>query len=147
MLHASQEEVTRLRNRLLVLEYEDGYVGATAFLSSSTSDYNHPGDPYNPCTTIAIEHGPMTINSHKRRSGDFRIMEQRAQSFEGQVHELKRAMEKLKQDQGKDLAELRMKFGAKCSKLEHDVHAAKVKYGDRRWRVSGVRVEYLRLEF
>ncbi|KAF9293204.1 hypothetical protein BGZ88_005666 [Linnemannia elongata] len=126
MLHASQEEVTRLRNRLLVLEYEDGYVGATAFLPSSTSDYNHPGDPYNPCTTIAIEHGPMTINSHKRRSGDFRIMEQRAQSFEGQVQELKRAMEKLRQDQGKELAELRMKFGAKCSKLEHDVHAAKM---------------------
>jgi hypothetical protein len=53
-------------------------------------------------------------------------MEQRAQSFEGQVQELKRAMEKLKQDQSKDLADLRMKLGAKCSKLEHDVHAAKV---------------------
>lgn len=68
----------------------------------------------------------MTVYTHKRRSGDFRIMEQRAQSFEGQVQELKRAMEKLKQDQSKDLADLRMKLGAKCSKLEHDVHAAKV---------------------
>ncbi|KAF9132236.1 hypothetical protein BGX30_012725 [Mortierella sp. GBA39] len=131
MLYASQEEVTRLRNRLLVLEYEDEYVGPTAFLSSPTTtsfapDYNHLSDPYNHSTTIAIEHGPITVNSHKRRSGDFRIMEQRAQSFEGQVQELKKAMEKSKQDQGKDLAELRMKFGAKCSKLEHDVHAAKM---------------------
>lgn len=135
MLHASQEEVTRLRNRLLVLEYEDEYVGPTAFLpspttTSSTSDYNHLSDPHNPCAAIAIEHGPMTVNSHKRRSGDFRIMEQRAQSFEGQVQELKKVMEKLRQDQGKDLAELRMKFEAKSSKLEHDVHAAKVNYDD-----------------
>lgn len=132
-LHASQEEVTRLRNRLLVLEYEDGYVGPTAFIPSptstsfqlpSTSDFYN--DPSNPCAAIAIEHGPMTVNTHKRRSGDFRIMEQRAQTFEGQVQELKQAMEKLKQDHFKDLTDLRMKLGVKCSKLEHDVHAAKV---------------------
>lgn len=131
MLHASQEEVTRLRNRLLVLEYEDGYVGPAAFLPSPTTTSfksDHLSDPYNHCTAIAIEHGPMTVNSHKRRSGDFRILEQRAQSFEGQVHELKRTMEKLRQDQEKDIAELKMKFGAKCSKLEHDFHAAKVNY-------------------
>ncbi|KAF8942392.1 hypothetical protein BGZ47_006529 [Haplosporangium gracile] len=131
-LHVSQEEVTRLRNRLLVLEYEDGYVGPTAFLhsptstatSSSSSDYYK--DPRNQCTTISIEYGPMTVDTHKRRSGDFRVMEQRAQSFEGQVQELKRAMEKLRQDHCKDLTELRMKLGAKCSKLEHDAHAAKM---------------------
>ncbi|KAF9154020.1 hypothetical protein BG015_002106 [Linnemannia schmuckeri] len=131
-LHASQEEATRLRNRLLVLEYEDGYIGPTAFLrspttiSTSSSPLDYHNDPHNQCTTIAIEQGPMTVDTHKRRSGDFRVMEQRAQSFEGQVQELKRTMEKLRQDHCKDLAELRMKLGAKCSKLEHDAHAAKM---------------------
>ncbi|KAF9910724.1 hypothetical protein EC991_005709 [Linnemannia zychae] len=138
MLHNSQEEVNRLRNRLLVLEYEDGYVGPTAFLhdsyhltlatspsatlSPSSSDY----DPMNPSTTIAIEHGPMTVNTHKRRSGDFKVMEQRAQVFEFQVQELKQMMEKQRAGHCQDLAELRAKLGARCTKLEHDVHAAKM---------------------
>ncbi|KAF9934208.1 hypothetical protein FBU30_002901 [Linnemannia zychae] len=127
-LFSSQEEVTRLRSRLLVLEYEDGYVGPTAFISSTPA--SPTSSPYydtnNPSTTIAIEHGPITVNSHKRRSGDFKIMEQRAQKFETQVEELKRTMEKERQGFQKDLVELRMKLGARCSKLEHDVHAAKM---------------------
>ncbi|KAG0370266.1 hypothetical protein BGX24_002074 [Mortierella sp. AD032] len=137
ILHNSQEEVTRLRNRLLVLEYEDGYVGPTAFLpdsphthtlpnspttSSSSSDY----DLTNPSITIAIEHGPMTVNTHKRRSGDFQMMEQRAQGFEAQVQELKRIMEKERLGYFKDLADLRFKMEARCTKLDHDVHAAKM---------------------
>ncbi|KAF9550555.1 hypothetical protein EC957_000229 [Mortierella hygrophila] len=136
MLYASQEEVTRLRNRLLVLEYEDGYVGPTAFLPSPTTsftpDYNHLSDPYIHSTTIAIEHGPITVNSHKRRSGDFRIMEQRAQSFEGQVQELKKAMEKLKQDQGKDLAELRMNFGMESTVYNEMMHEVVTENDDLR---------------
>ncbi|KAG0279975.1 hypothetical protein BGZ95_011719 [Linnemannia exigua] len=138
MLHNSQEEVTRLRNRLLVLEYEDGYVGPTAFLSdsphnhtllnsptaSSSSSFDH--NPTNPSTTITIEHGPMTVDTHKRRSGDFRLMEQRAQGFEAQVQELKRIMEKERLGYCKDLADLRIKMEARYTKLEHDVHAAKM---------------------
>ncbi|KAF9127380.1 hypothetical protein BGW39_005917 [Mortierella sp. 14UC] len=136
MLHNSQEEVTRLRNRLLVLEYEDGYVGPTVFLPDShqltlttttSPTSSSPGDhPANPSTTIAIEHKSMTINAHMRRSGDFKVMEQRAQGFESQVQELKRMIEKQRMGHCQDLADLRAKLGARCTKLENDVHAAKM---------------------
>jgi signal transduction histidine kinase len=68
----------------------------------------------------------MTINTHKRRSGDFKLMEQRAQGLESQVQELKRLMEKKQMGHCQDLANLRAKLGERCSKLEHDLHAAKV---------------------
>jgi len=145
-LNSSQEEVTRLRNRLVTLEYEDGWVGSSSFLptnnsnnsnesSSSASSFasapneyqssNSQRSQYSDSTTIDV--GPMTVATHKRRSQDFHMMELKAQSFEGQVQELMRVLELERKDRQKDFAEFKMRMQAQCSKLEHEAQAAKVK--------------------
>ncbi|KAF8970262.1 hypothetical protein BGZ46_010536 [Entomortierella lignicola] len=143
-LDSSRDEVTRLRNRLLILEYEDGYVGPSTFLSegditsNSSSNYNgyitnddNNNDSNNlsshrASTAIAIEQGPMTIATHKRRSADFMVLEKKAQSFEAQVQELKRLLETERQERQRDLVESRMRMHEKCVKLEQEVQAAKM---------------------
>ncbi|KAG0044264.1 hypothetical protein BGZ83_010496 [Gryganskiella cystojenkinii] len=135
-LITSQEEVKRLRTRLLALEYEDGYVGPTSFLPASSDNYNPNNNsnvPSRPLannkyrdSSVTIEMEPMTVTSHKRRSNDFHIMELKAQTFESQVQELMKVLELERQDRHKDFSELKMRMHAQCSKLEHEVQAAKM---------------------
>ncbi|KAF9104944.1 hypothetical protein BGX27_009875 [Mortierella sp. AM989] len=150
-LISSREEVTRLRNRLLILEYEDGYTGPNTFLSEgditsnsscsnnvyniSTNDDNNSSKDGNgnsnsnsrrASTSVTIGYGPMTIAAHKRRSGDFMTLEKKAQSFEAQVQELQRLLEIEKQDRQRDLMDSRMRMHEKCVKLEQEAQAAKM---------------------
>ncbi|KAF9357892.1 hypothetical protein BGX26_002894 [Mortierella sp. AD094] len=144
-LNSSREEVTRLRNRLLILEYEDGYVGPSTLLSegditsssSSNTGYNinddnniNDGDGsninYRGSTSVTIEYGPISVAAHKRRSGDFMILEKKAQSFEAQVQELKQMLEAEKQERQRDLMDAIMRMHEKCVKLEQEVQAAKM---------------------
>ncbi|KAF9280402.1 hypothetical protein BGZ68_007244 [Mortierella alpina] len=137
-LNASQEEADRLRSRLLVLEYEEGYHGPSSFLpddnnasdmSSCSSSSSHTGSNSSnrgSSVSIAIEHGPMTVDTHRRRSADFTILEQRTQSFEALVHDLKRTLELERQQHQKELKTIRMQSQARFDKLEHDIQAAKM---------------------
>ncbi|KAI9238349.1 MAG: hypothetical protein BYD32DRAFT_460757 [Podila humilis] len=113
-LNTSQEEVARLRRRLLVLEYEDGYIGPTSLLND---------DPSEP---IVPENGPMTVATHKRRSADFKILAMKAQNYEHQIQGLVRALETERQGHQKDLVEFRMRMHTKVVKLEEEVQAAKM---------------------
>ncbi|KAG0245596.1 hypothetical protein BG011_002753, partial [Mortierella polycephala] len=160
-LGISQEEVDRLRSRLLVLEYEDGYIGPSTFLTPSaatTSDelepnhdheeYRHYGQKQHryrssiPTASgqnyhterntdkhthvVAIEYGPITVENHKRRSTDFRVLEQRAQSFEKAIQELKRSLETERQNHQRDLVDFRMRMNEKCVTLEQQIQASKM---------------------
>ncbi|KAF9363245.1 hypothetical protein BGX34_004557 [Mortierella sp. NVP85] len=94
-LSAPQEEAIRLRNRLLVLEYEGDYIGPSSLFSESdvhTNQSSAEEDDNNsdPSTMVTIDYGPMTVVAHKRRSGDFKILEQKARSFEAQIRGLKK---------------------------------------------------------
>ncbi|KAF9315932.1 hypothetical protein BG003_002524 [Podila horticola] len=113
-LNASQDEVARLRRRLLALEYEDGYVGPTSLLNAD------------PSVSRAPENGPMTVATHKRRSADFKILEMTKLNYEHQIQGLARALETERQDHQKDLVEFRMRMHAKVVKLEEEVQAAKM---------------------
>ncbi|KAG0346623.1 hypothetical protein BG004_001244 [Podila humilis] len=113
-LETSQEEVARLRKRLLVLEYEDGYKGPTSFINDELSLVAEP------------EHGPMTVASHKRRSNDFNILELKARNCDKRIQELDRALEMERQEHQKDLVDFRMRMHAKVAKLEEEVQAAKM---------------------
>ncbi|KAG0349648.1 hypothetical protein BG005_010848 [Podila minutissima] len=113
-LNTSQDEVARLRRRLLVLEYEDGYVGPTSLLNDGLS------------APIAPENSPMTVATHKRRSADFKILEMRAQDYEHQLQGLVRALETERQDHQKDFVEFRMRMHIKVAKLEEEIQAAKM---------------------
>ncbi|KAF9939661.1 hypothetical protein BGZ65_009902 [Modicella reniformis] len=68
----------------------------------------------------------MTAAVHKRRSGDFKMLEQKARSFEVQIQQLKGSLEKERQDYQKALVEFRMRMQDRCLKLEHEVHAGKI---------------------
>ncbi|KAF9948037.1 hypothetical protein BGZ72_009991 [Mortierella alpina] len=134
-LSASQEEADRLRNRLLVLEYEEGYHGPSSFLPDdnasdmSSSTGSHTGSNSSnrgSSVSIAIEHGPMTVDTHRRRSADFTILEQRAQSFEALVQDLRRTLELERQQHQKELKTIRMQSQARFDRLEHDIQAAKM---------------------
>ncbi|KAF9180860.1 hypothetical protein BGZ50_005868 [Haplosporangium sp. Z 11] len=160
-LGISQEEVDRLRSRLLVLEYEDGYVGPSSLLTppvASTSgelktvhdheEYHRQGQKQHHYQSListasgqsyhterntgknthlaAIKYGPMTVENHKRRSTDFRILEQRAQSFERAIQELKRNLETERQSHQRDLVDFRMRMNDKCVILEQQIQAAKM---------------------
>ncbi|KAG0025297.1 hypothetical protein BGZ81_007258 [Podila clonocystis] len=113
-LNMSQDEAARLRRRLLVLEYEDGYVGPTSLLNDDPSASKVP------------ESGPMTVATHKRRSADFKILETKALNYEHQLQDLTRALETERQEHQKDLIEFRMQMHAKVIKLEEEVQAAKM---------------------
>ncbi|KAG0033360.1 hypothetical protein BGZ82_006134 [Podila clonocystis] len=113
-LKMSQDEVARLRRRLLVLEYEDGYVGPTSLL-------NH-----DPSASRVPEYGPMTVATHKRRSADFKILEMKALNYEHQLQGMAHTLETERQDHQKDLVEFRMRMHAKVVKLEEEVQAAKM---------------------
>ncbi|KAF9966586.1 hypothetical protein BGZ70_001895 [Mortierella alpina] len=138
-LNASQEEADRLRSRLLVLEYEEGYHGPSSFLpDDSVSGASSPNSSRNSSRTgsnsshrgssvsIAIEHGPMTVDTHRRRSADFTLLEQRAQSFEALVQDLRRTLELERQQHQRELKTIRMQSQARFDKLEHDLQAAKM---------------------
>ncbi|KAF9942975.1 hypothetical protein BGZ67_008606 [Mortierella alpina] len=138
-LNASQEEADRLRSRLLVLEYEEGYHGPSSFLpddntsdmssSSSSSGSSHTGSNSSnrgSSVSIVIEHGPMTVDTHRRRSADFTLLEQRAQSFEALVQDLRRTLELERQQHQRELKSIRMQSQARLDKLEHDIQAAKM---------------------
>ncbi|KAK3804918.1 MAG: hypothetical protein J3Q66DRAFT_393588 [Benniella sp.] len=130
-LSASQEEATRLRNRLLVLEYEDDYIGPSSHFSESDVHTNHSSaeeddNNSNPSTMVTIDYGPMTVAAHKRRSGDFKILEQKARSFEAQIQGLKKTIEQEREDHQKALVEFRMRLHDKCVRLEHEAQAAKM---------------------
>lgn len=133
-----QEESTRLRNRLLVLEYEDDYIGPTSFLSEHDASSSSSGSSatlhsreddhhHSPSTTVTIEYGPMTVATHKRRSADFKVLEQKTRSFEVQVQELKKTLDQEREDHQKSLVEFRMRMHDKCFKLEQEVQAAKAR--------------------
>ncbi|KAF9573980.1 hypothetical protein EC968_007666 [Mortierella alpina] len=134
-LSASQEEADRLRSRLLVLEYEEGYHGPSSFLPDdnasdrSSSSISHTGSNSShrgSSVSISIEHGPMTVDTHRRRSADFTLLEQRAQSFEALVQDLRRTLELERQQHQRELKTIRMQSQAKFDKLEHDLQAAKM---------------------
>ncbi|KAF9904869.1 hypothetical protein BX616_001144, partial [Lobosporangium transversale] len=154
-LSNSQEEAMRLRNRLLSLEYDNSYVGLTAFLPGNSDTNNNSNDNNNnnnnnnnnsnsinnsedsffsedtiqdsgsPSVNPSIGYGPITIAAHKRRSDDSRIMERKSQALENQVHDLKRLLETEKQNRQRDLMEFRRKMHEKCAKLERELQAAK----------------------
>ncbi|KAI1295892.1 hypothetical protein EDD11_007700 [Mortierella claussenii] len=140
-LNTSQAEVHRLRSRLLILEYEDGYIGPSSLLpegESSLQDADNENDisfydsiaagpgSDNPSTVVTIEYGPMTVATHKRRSNDFKALQIKAQSFEQQVQELKKLLETEKQDRQRELIDFRMKMNDKCVKLQQEMQAAKM---------------------
>ncbi|KAF9402849.1 hypothetical protein BGZ94_004790, partial [Podila epigama] len=112
-LFNSKEEVTRLRNRLLVLEYEDGYIGPTSFLSDYTSFSKPP------------EIGPMTVANHKRRSADFKMLEQQIVNYEHKMREFERTLEAERQGHQKEIVDFRLRMHSKVAKLEEQVQAAK----------------------
>ncbi|KAI8604882.1 hypothetical protein EDD21DRAFT_365085 [Dissophora ornata] len=127
-LNNSQDEATRLRDRLLILEYEDGYVGPSSLLPES-GNYNLNDDTLSlndPSTSVMIEYGPMTVASHKRRSGDFKSLEMKAKSLEAQIQILKKALETERQERQTDVVDFKTKMQQKCAKLEQEVQAAKM---------------------
>ncbi|KAG0199843.1 hypothetical protein BGX28_006970 [Mortierella sp. GBA30] len=150
-LTASQEEADRLRSRLLVLEYEDGYVGPSSFLpddeigdlsmsmssSSSSIDSLTKNKEQNEhvlgngdrgsSVSIPIEiFTPITIDSHKRRSADFKILEQRTQSLETIIQELRTTLESERQEHQRGLIESRSQMQTQYTKLEEQLQAAKM---------------------
>ncbi|KAF9974164.1 hypothetical protein BGZ73_002472 [Actinomortierella ambigua] len=150
-----QDEARRLRERLMVLEYEDDYTGPSQrdgqHQAVSYSEDEEEEDDYDDDHGVGgnddlekqqsrrdrpqrqrrrpgltSQPGPMTMATHKRRSHDFQRLEHRLQAYEQQVTALLKQLEQERADHQQVLIEFRMRMHNKCLKLEEQVQQAKV---------------------